>query len=309
MNNNEENISRVIHEAWKRAGVDTEAPGLGMSELLELADQNFRESTPIALNNWLLVFDECGAWFANLAILLMFSLIVAPSGDIQLRRVLACVIGNISSQIIAIRKLVLSGLDVQAKQLLRILIENIDVSLLIAQDKDALGDFELTIDELSSNDFWHKHISKGKIRTKIHSKLGEVIGRDAYREFEQYFKQEEQILGMAIHPSLGAAQMACFPRLVGGHESDPFSFGFLGGVSAFSERTLSYAVFYTIFYLSYGYVPKNIEASGYDDAVQKGIDELQDRVDRGKIALGHICGYAFQNKQSAEFSTSMPDHL
>jgi hypothetical protein len=309
--NEDLNIFRVIADAWKLAGIADQKnlPGLGMSQLLELADDNNRKGMPTTVNNWMMIFDECGAWFGNLATLLMFSLRTDPSRDIRLRRVLTCVIGAISAQIIAIRRLVLSGLDVQAKQLLRVLIENLDVALLIPTDENALRDFELTVDGSSSNEFWHRYISKGKIRSKVHSRMRHDIGDGPYKEFLEYLKQEEQILGMAVHPSLGASQMACLPRIAEANTERPFTLGFVGDASVFSERTLSYAVFYMIFYILDGYVPVGIQHKELNDDAGKILKQLQDRISLGRIALGHIVTYAIENNHSTEFSSRVSSEL
>ncbi len=275
-----------------------------MQSLLEIADYNNQSRKFSALDNWLVIFDECGAWFGNLANLLMFSLKIKSSRhDEVLRRVLTQLIGNITAQIIAIRRLIVAGLDVQAKQLLRALVEQLDVALLVSMNPDALSDFEGTLDGASANEFWHKYLAKGRLRTNAHKKLRERFGETTYRELSEYFKQEEQILGMAIHPSLGASQMVYFASIVGEGETRPFTIGFVGDVSPFSERTLAYAVFYMLFYIIDGYVPELEAGNEIDDMVQKGLDELRDRVHKGRIALLSIIVYAIKHKDSSDFST------
>ncbi|WP_165585354.1 hypothetical protein [Roseococcus sp. SYP-B2431] len=171
-------MKHTIQEAWKLAGAKDgeKPPGLNMSALLEIGEHNNKEGLQSTLSNWLLIFDQCGAWFANLSVLLIFLLKVDSDENTIRHKILSCLIGNIVAQIMSIRQLVTIGLDVQAKQLLRVLVENLDVALLISRNDEALLEFDRTVDEYSSNLFWHKYVSKGKIRDKVHSKLRQDIG-------------------------------------------------------------------------------------------------------------------------------------
>jgi hypothetical protein len=304
-------LDKVVKDAWKLAEADSEnLPGLSMQSLLETADTNNQSRNFSALNNWLVIFDECGAWFGNLASLLLFTLKTnASRRDEPLRRVLTQLIGNVTAQIIAIRRLVVAGLDVQAKQLLRTLVEQLDVALLVSMNPDALSDFENTLDGASANEFWHKHLAKGRLRSKAHTKLKERLGETSYQEFVAYFKQEEQILGMAIHPSLGASQMVLMASIIGEDYNRPFTLGFVGDISPFSERTLAYAVFYMLFYILDGYVPELEQGSEVDHGAQSALGDLRDRVCKGKIALLAIIIFAIINKDRPEFLTPISYHV
>jgi hypothetical protein len=306
-------IQNAVEEAWKLAGADKEIrPGLTMQQFLEFADKNNQRQLK-TISNWLLVFDECAAWFSNLACLLMFTLktnnvVEDDSRDARLHRVLTSLIGNISAQAIAIRRLVLSGLDVQAKQLVRALVEQLDVALLVSKDANALDGFESTVDGPTANAFWHRHLSKGKPRGKVYSRLRERLGEKSYQELLEYFKQEERILGMAIHPSLAASQVASLPGLANLEEQRPFTLGFVGDVTSFSERTLGYSVFYMLFYvLDGGYVPELKENEAIDEDAMKFLVELRKHVLQGQLALMYIFSYVHHNQGNPEFSTPLSE--
>lgn len=172
---------------------------------------------------------------------------------------------------------------------MRILTEHLDVASLLNADDAAVDEFLLTHEGSASNKLWHKYISKGKVRNKIWETYRKFASPDEYKGVEEFFLQEDKILGMVVHPSIAASQMACFPNLAAGGSSKNLSF--IGETTLFSERTLSYAVYYFGTYLLGAYVPTEQD---YSKSL-KSIDEtgefmnhaasLQRRVLVGRQAL------------------------
>jgi hypothetical protein len=301
-------IERLIGDAWKHAGLSEGEMPPSITELLQMSDENCN-IVPSVVSNWISILDQFLAWFSSLYILFLFSLKINSALDCRLQRVMTCIIGNICAHIIAIRRLVLSGLDVQSKQILRSLVEHIDLAFLISTDENALGEFEQTLDGRSSNAFWHKYISKSKIRNKIHPKWQARLGDIVYREFVDYLRQEEEILGMAIHPSLAACQMTCLPGIAQGNPDRPLTLGFVGEVSVFSVRTLSYAVFYMSQYVAEGYVPNEFPAYGLDQDLLSSVTDIQGGLAKGRSALLYLTTYAFTTGNSTGFSFQIPEEF
>ena len=277
-------VEALIASSWKTEAEVREAkrPGLNMSTIIEVADEENLNKLPTTVKNWLAVYDEVGAWVVNLSTLMMST---AMNDGVQLtpfQSSVTCLTGIISAQIIAIRRLVVSGLDVQAKQLLRILTEHVDVVSALSADPQLAAEFALTVDGDTANMFWHRHVKGGRLRKLLFAKLETTMGPELAAELIEFVKQEEKVLSMGIHPSMAAAQMACLP--VSGVPEQPFYFGFFGKATIFSERTLSYAVLYLTLYVATGFVPEKRDVD-YASAAGQLIGPIQEHVLRGRTAV------------------------
>jgi hypothetical protein len=103
--------------------------------------------------------------------------------------------------------------------------------------------------------------------------------------------------------------MAFLPSIVDGDDRRPFTLGFVGDISSFSERTLAYSVFYAIFYVLSGYVPVLKPNKPIDEHVMKLLIEMRERVLQGRLALLIMVTYALKNRNNPEFYTPMPAGL
>lgn len=147
----------------------------------------------------------------------------------------ATICGAISSHLIAIRKLVLIGHDLPAKQVLRSLIEHMDLLNLLWLKPELVEEFRATKDDDAANHFWHKNISKKKLRRQTRDLLLKDVDPDAVTEWRKFRDAEEKVLGSAVHPSAIGCWMATSPA---GVHPDIDLPGFMGVRSENSIRTL-----------------------------------------------------------------------
>ncbi len=276
-------IEALIASSWK-AGTGTSekrGTGLSMSGVIEIADKETQDKLPPTVRNWLAVYDEVGAWFVNLLMLLISTAMNDARQLTSFQTSLACLTGNISAQIIAIRRLVTSGLDIQAKQLLRILTEQIDVAAALSLEPELAEELALTLEGDAANKFWHERVKRGRLRKLLFSRLEVTMGQRLAAELVEFIEQEEKILDAVVHPSMAAAQMACIPET--GKPDGSFHVGFLGTTTIFSERTLSYAILYLTLYVTIGFAP---DERSIDFARPAGqlIGPIQQHVLQGRTA-------------------------
>ena len=227
-------------------------------------------------------------------------LLALKGGVSTQRRAVICLIANISSQVIAIRRLISAGLDVQAKQLVRMLTEQIDVAILISLDEKSAEKFVLTIDENTANQFWHKNVAKQKFRNMLFPSIKNVLGDSDADEMIFYIQDEEKLLGATVHPSIMASHAALVPMT---EKEEEHPFGFLGRVTVFSERTLMYSTIYMFLLLVFGNrLVCNVEE--WPASTEKEFaTTLRASIGLGRDALPRIIAGAFGNADHRELSS------
>lgn len=277
-------VKALIASSWDTGlgGFEARRPDLTMSSFIDVTDHANDSVIPTTVVKWLALYDEIGVFFISLAILMQSTDMDDLVEGTTFRASMLCLSGMISAQIVALRHLVTSGLDVQAKQLLRALTELVDLASVISIDPSISESFSRTVDEDTANQFWHHHAKKGKLRKTVFKRLEESVVKIPAAELMDYINQEQKLLGMCVHPSMAAAQMACLPLT--GVNPQPFHFGFLGRATIFSERTLSHAIVYLSFYIAVGYAPI-YESIDYSSRKESFPEVLQEYVSRGQTAL------------------------
>lgn len=240
----------LIARAWERAYPDFHAlgrPGFSIDDILSASDSRNAADRLATLDNWLLLFDEFCLWYISLTCTLLEEVRRVDEATEATRAYLA-LSSYISSQHLAIRRLVVHGFDVQAKQLVRSLVEHLDLAVLLSLAPEFIGPFFSSDTPETSNHFWHSRLARGKGRKLIKERIG--LADDLESEIKQWQKEEESILSMTIHPSIVACQMSLLQP--GCDESTPW-LPFLGAKTDSSQRTLCYAMFSSFYFLLYGY--------------------------------------------------------
>ncbi len=147
-------------------------------------------------------------------------------------------IGRIESDLAAIRTLVLTGSDVQARSLSRGLSEHLDALALSGINPIFCTDFVTHQDGQAANGMWLRHMAKGRARKQIYKAVDDSsVGIPVTDWFKLYRAQEEEMLASAVHPTHIAGFMSVVP-----HISDPTieGWGNEKHVSGASRRTLRF---------------------------------------------------------------------
>jgi len=188
--------------------------------------------------NWCLLVDEVSLVFSMIFIGLKAG--KKTSGEQEL--CIKFLFGSLCAQINCIRSVILAGFDVQARTLCRTLGKYADLTVLLFLEPSLCTEYKKAEGPEQANIFWHKYISKGKLKRRIFDNI--TTGRHEFKDFVDIFmnyeRKEELMMGSALHPSyMGAAMTAAGGVSYGKGGSGIFG----GGVDPLSLRTLHY-IFY-----------------------------------------------------------------
>jgi hypothetical protein len=199
--------------------------GIDLEDLLVGIEISEKKLVKTHLGGFLLIFDECISWLSTFHIWLM---------EKNELRDIGCLIGMTCTQAVAIRKLILSGLDSPARAVLRTLFETLCISILILDDTELMGRFKKTNDSFN---FWHENFARGRIFNKLNDLcIRKNIYDPATKVFRDWIKSEYSILSQTIHPTFDAAALSTYQKSL--EDIDIFKIGTWGRASAFSEYTL-----------------------------------------------------------------------
>ena len=255
-------------------------PGFKLDALMNESEEQIVSYPVFTVENRTRLFDEFTLWYFSWTFALLQEISRSRKSAPRVQRIYVQILSFVVSQHLAIRKLVLTGLDIPAKQLVRGLAEHLDLAVLLAVSPELRAEFDATDTPEASNAFWNKYMSKGKARRAISARLGRGSTHDHYSTMKEWRKEEEQILSMCVHPSLLACQMS----LLGDSDERPVWPGCLGTLSSNSNRTLSYSI-----YASLGFL-----LEGYDALVNEGNEplivltednELHVHISHGRVVL------------------------
>jgi uncharacterized coiled-coil protein SlyX len=190
------------------------------------------------LNPWLQILEEGVQWLANLNATLDIAL--KENKDDKSLRVPWALVGAACTQSVAIRRLVLSGLDSPARSILRSLDEHFMVCIVTLAERELRNGFFKPDSPEEARVFWHKELTSKKIESRI-IEIEKTIGFDeeTIEEFNEFRKQEKAINSLAVHPSYATSALTAMPICL--DELDYNKPGILGCASELSIRTMDYA--------------------------------------------------------------------
>lgn len=155
-----------------------------------------------------------------------------PSPSQALERALMALHMKISQDSIVVRNLIHAGYDSQAKNLLRSIDEHADAVYYLCLKPEAADEFVCTDDEVSSNEFWWKHIrGSRKIIDDAVRKISGIEG--SADKFSNFRSAERKFMSTTHHPSYWGATM---PFMVP-YRSTSVSMYLYGLPSEYSYRT------------------------------------------------------------------------
>lgn len=236
----------------------------------------------------LFLLDYCIVWFSYYSEALTAALIIQSSQDENKyqRSSINLISWRITAELIAIRKLVLSGLDVPAKQILRSMSENLDALSLAAVDSNFCADFVKDQDVEHSNKTWYKYISKGKVRSHVNEQLPANL-RELLSHHEEFRKQEETVLSAAAHPSFMSGFASLFPNY--DEKNDEDDIGISPSFSLFSIRTIRYCSYRVMIHCFLDLSLLKTYEKYIDDASHEELFDLKNFVKAGrKIAVSSL---------------------
>ena len=164
----------------------------------------------------------------------------------------ATIASRVFTDLVAIRMLVLSGLDVQARQLARTMSENLDALALTTLNEEFCAAFVQSQDPNSSSATWFRFIAKGKARKQLYAFIDSKGGEKATAFWRDFRDHEEPIFSMAAHPNHAMGFLTFVPHL--GDQTMSDDWGRERDVSSASLRTLLFCTVRCLEYSCYEYI-------------------------------------------------------
>lgn len=117
---------------------------------------------------------------------------------------------RLANDLWAIIELVERGFDIQARGLSRSFLEHVDVLICCIHDLELTKKFADTIDPEQANQFWHKHISKNKMKRRVAELVNNRTGL-AGSNIVDSLRAHAEIAGSTIlHPTMLAGLATAF---------------------------------------------------------------------------------------------------
>jgi len=207
-------------------------------KLLRQQEAQAEKEAIVHLQPWLQILEESIQWLANLAGIL--DRLVDENCKSNSLRMAMVLVGASCTHAVALRRLVLSGLDSPARAILRSLDEHLTACIVLLHDRDLANAFQRAQDLQDASEFWHKNLTTKAINKRL-NKIEMELGLDAEssQEIREWRKEEIKTYSQAIHPSYVSAALAM--KTMCASEPNTHRISILGRASALSERTLNYA--------------------------------------------------------------------
>lgn len=235
-------INKEISQLWQEALEAKQIKVAREPNIQKLINEGEKKSYGDAtkqLEPWISILDEGIHLLAQLHI----ALDLASTGDFEKDKYIKipnALIGTACAHTVAIRRLVLSGLDCSAKVVLRSLMETLGICIAVIKEHSIANNYHSAQDFKQAKEFWFKTISRKKLKTILSSVEIEVgFDNATIEELKKWREEEFSFLSQYVHPSYIAACFSSWPCSI----KKPYHHisGILGAASILSERTLTFA--------------------------------------------------------------------
>lgn len=235
-------IEREIEAVWQSFADEysISEPRTNVKARLEQVERETAADAREYLFLWIALFDE--ALYSLLALNDFTGEL--PNGEIVSTRVFELFLARVCVLMVAVRKLVVSGLEDVARIVVRSLLEALDLAITSLADDEFAERYSSAVEDekYDANDFWKKNIGYKKLNTRVRKVLESTGLTDQQVEwfFENRRLTKEHFSG-SVHSS--AATSAIFstgvPSLA---EPGMFSTSMLGHISIHSPDLLSFVI-------------------------------------------------------------------
>ena len=231
---------------------------------------------------WLQILDESIQWLANLTGIL--DRILDKNSSPELKTAWALV-GASCAHAVALRRLILSGLDSTAKAVLRILDEHLITCIVLLHDSKLACDFQNAQDDHEANTFWYQNLNTKALRKHLYN-IEKTMGIDSQTSaiFSDWRKNEIKVYSQSIHPSYLSSALAV--NTICPSDLNNVKIAFLGQTSIMSQRTLEYACKIIFYFSRFGFLFLFNEINGHSAYITLNPDdEMQQIVVIGREVL------------------------
>jgi hypothetical protein len=224
------------------------------SNFIDLLAERERDSEAIAakhLQPWLHILEDSIQWLANLAAIL--DRLNSDGSLNNAEKTIWAMVGASCGHAMAVRRLVISGLDTPARAEARILDEHLCACIAFLHDRELAKQFQQCQSKEDAEQFWYKNLNTKALRKHLNAvertvKVEPIVSADmrAWRSNEiEWFSQ-------AIHPSYLGAVLTTLT--ISATDPDRHGVAFLGLASACSDRTLNFACKSIWYFACFGFM-------------------------------------------------------
>ena len=240
--------------AWTQGFADACRQSQYDTRFVELLAKREQESEAVAakhLQPWLHILEDSIQWLANLAAILDRLNTNGALNDAE--RTIWVMVGASCAHAMAVRRLVLSGLDTPARAEARTLDEHLCGCIAFLHDRKLAERFQRCQTKDDAAQFWYANLNTKALRKHLNA-VERTVGLEAIVSVDMRAWRSNEVdwFSQAIHPSyLGAALTTV---TLSAEDPDKHSPAFLGLASACSDRTLNFACKSIWYFACFGFM-------------------------------------------------------
>lgn len=210
----------------------------GFNRVIRSQEKQAEKDVIEFLQPWFQILEESIQWLGYLAAIL--DRLLLDGGVSNVHRIVWALVGASCVHSLAVRRLVLSGLDSSARAILRSLDEHLMACIVLLHDRDMAEMFYKAQGIDDANKFWYENLRTKTLSnrlTQIEKELG--LDQEYSKSLREWRQDEIKVQSQSLHPAFISSMMATRPICASDPDSNKISL--LGSASALSERTLNYA--------------------------------------------------------------------
>lgn len=241
-------------EAWTGGFADAQRPSqydADFTAILTKREKECQDTAQRCLQPWLHILDDSIQWLANLAAILDRLNSSGCLGNAE--RAIWAMVGASCAHAVAVRRLVLSGLDTPARAEARVLDEHLCACIAFLHDRTLAATFQQCQSKDEAAQFWFKNLNTKALRKHLNA-VERSVGLEPLVSVDMRAWRDNEVdwFSQAVHPSyLGAALTACTLSADNPNAHGP---AFLGMASACSDRTLNFACKSIWYFACFGFM-------------------------------------------------------
>lgn len=217
------------------------------------------------LQPWLHILEDSIQWLANLAGIL--NRMNSEKNLDTAQQSIWALVGASCAHAVAVRRLVLSGLDTSARAIARVLDEHLCACLAFLHNRELGAQFHQCADDDTAAQFWYKHLNTRALKKHLNA-IERSVGLDLSisQDMRAWREREIDSFSQAIHPSyLGAA----FSTItMSARNPDNLGPAFVGMASVNSERALNFTCKSIWYFSCFGFLMLFNEHESYPPVIQ-----------------------------------------
>ncbi len=241
-------LAQVVKETWKKtiARSRSEVGCVEMKTGSEVEDldtdidsflnMHHGEQTELAVRHlepWVTLSGQALLWLSHLHMVL--HKVYEKSSR---HRAAWALTGLATANVVAVRKLVLAGLDTPARALLRALIESLAICVSCLDDSTLADKYVAAQGESDARALWQCEFTTKVLTRRFKAAL--LVRDEQFTEmvgtFIEWLESEKRTFSQGVHSSYMAAALTCYPKEFGSEIVHP---GCFGQTTTFSFRTLA----------------------------------------------------------------------